>query len=123
MRPMTPHLEVAFTRGPQLSDPSLADWLAAQTRVVRVPVALQVDELGARSDITIGAVQVSQLDDSRLGVALDDHLRATGPRPGRCHVWLEGTWRADAAALDVTRFVKAVADGEPADFVEVESAP
>ena len=122
MIPMKPHEDVPFTRGPAIDDPTLPDWLAAQTRVVRVPVTLQVSDVGRRSDIAIGPVAVSALHDARLGVALDDHLRRHCARPGPCHVWVEGYWDAGERAVGLTRFVRPIAEGEDASFVEVEAA-
>lgn len=122
---LRPHVDVPFTRGPALAPvEGLKAWLAAQRRddghprLVRVPVVMDCDGLGQPRNARVGGLPVA-LDDSALGISLADRVRQACPGAATCHAWLEGLWDGDR--IKVRRFVRAVAPGEVADFVEVEA--
>lgn len=122
---LRPHVDVPFTRGPDL-EPSaaLTAWLGAQgRRLVRIPVEILVEGPGRTRNARLGTLALA-LEDSALGISLADHVRRTCPDAATCRAWLEGYWdpsTPDVPTLQLRRFVRGVAPGEAADFVEVEA--
>ncbi|MDP2314531.1 MAG: hypothetical protein Q8P41_16635 [Pseudomonadota bacterium] len=107
---LQPHVAAAFVDGPALADPvALLAWLDGlpPTRLLRLPVTVDFGGdtrlgvarawIGATGDTPPDGAVLLHLDDSRMGVAVLDHLRSTCPAgPRTCAVWLEGTWAPSA---------------------------
>lgn len=109
----------------------LRGWLveaAAMGKLVRLPVLIALEPHGPirRTGARVGAkpdALTIDLDDTRLGVALQDRLRGKYQRgDATVAAWLQGEWQDATATLAITRFdgVIAAADLNAADHAEVE---
>lgn len=107
---MLPYPSAAFVQGPPISDSAaLLAWLdrlRGSRRVLQMPVTvdfggdkrLSIERawIGVGADNPPESGMLLRLDDSRMGIALIDHLRtACPPGASTCSVWLEGTWGQD----------------------------
>lgn len=100
---LTSFPDVAFVAGPALDAPDLRTQLAAAgSKLLRLPVIVEFDDehrlgvvrawLGTSvGDPAPGAVQL-KLDDTAMGVAILDSLRAACPPGARCAVEIDATW-------------------------------
>ncbi len=113
--PAMPTPSLQFIDGPTLDAPDLLAILGAPSgahRALRLPVVVDFQDehrlgihaawLGVLADAAPPGALLLRLDDSGLGIALLDQLRAACP-PGRtCAVWIECTWGARVAAPPAT---------------------
>ncbi len=145
----TPHPELAFVDGPQLTDSTaFGAWFsetAARTPStrVRLPVVIEVSrtlDIGVKAAFVgvsskAGGYAVELTD--RMGIPLSDHLRIHCPEDARyCGLWLEGYpatadrtlplpgEKASGPIFDVVRVVAGFVDGAlPASTVGRLVAP
>ncbi len=100
----TPKPEYVFAEGPALTDTDiLLTWFKANTGAyVRLPVAIEFTTEGLRNvsrawiaastdDPAKDAIFLD-LDDTTLGVGLDDRLHGLCVEQARCVIWIEGRW-------------------------------
>ncbi|MEZ4367202.1 MAG: hypothetical protein R2939_13100 [Kofleriaceae bacterium] len=123
----------SFTRGPAVTPADgLRGWLDAQAaegrRTVRLPVVIQlypegpIKLAGARVGSASDALEI-QLDDSRMGISLQDRLRGKYQvGDATCAAWLEGEWLPGEGTLAVTKVAGVIAPGDLAAASYAEAA-
>lgn len=122
-----------FVGGPRVDDPAtLVAWLSRQREadgtplLVRLPVRVALDStgvMGTRGWLGLPPASDSlevRLDDTALGIALVDRVRAYCRGGVPCVLWLEGTWTgrdANDRVFALTRVVGLLAEREKAGFI------
>jgi hypothetical protein len=111
--------ELPFVHGPRIApDGALQTWLrtiGAESPPRLVQLVFTITSADARVGV-LGTARSPQavsvpLDDSALGIALAERVRAACPDATSCAVWLEGYWQGrvlDDGSFKVTRVVAAL---------------
>jgi hypothetical protein len=88
-----------FAAGPAVEDAAFAGWLTGNKRLLKLPFTLWLGELSQVKQAAVGDVATQppkrlHLDDSALGVALNDRLRSLAKQEKRVVVYLAGRFSA-----------------------------
>lgn len=112
--------ELIFVDGPSAAEePALRSWLRTHegaARQLRLPVRL-AKTAGSPREGRVGPVVIG-VDDTALGVALADRVRAACGDAAECRLWLEGYW--SGTRLDLRKVGPRVSESSPRVGVQAD---